>query len=97
MENMIERMLLAGAGVLALTREKAEEIVDDLVKRGEVAKKDQAKFLKELLKRGKNTRVEIEKIVEKSMTNVLNKFNIPTKSDIDALMKKIESLKKKGK
>jgi len=97
MEELIERILLAGAGAFTLTKEKAEKIVDDLIKRGEVARKDQAEFLKELLKRGKNTRVEIEKIVEKSMTNVLNKFNIPTKSDIDALMKKIESLKKKGK
>lgn len=29
------------------------------------------------------------------MTNVLNKLNIPAKSDIDALMKKIEALAKK--
>jgi len=40
MENMIERMLLARAGVIALTREKAGEIVDDLVSRGKVAKID---------------------------------------------------------
>ncbi len=95
MENMIERMLLAGAGAIALTREKAEEIVDDLVSRGEVAKNDKKEFVKKFLERGKDTKVEIEKIVEKTMTNVLNKFNIPTKSDIDALMKKIEKLTKK--
>ena len=95
MEELIERILLAGAGAFTLTKEKAEKIVDDLIKRGEVAKKDQAKFLKELLKRGKNTRVEIEKIVEKTMTNVLNKLNIPTKSDIDTLIKKIDKLAKK--
>jgi poly(hydroxyalkanoate) granule-associated protein len=87
MENVIERMLLAGAGVIALTKEKAEEIVDDLIKRGKVAKNDKEKFVKKFLKRGKDTKVEIEKIVEKSMTNVLNKLNIPTKTDIDALMK----------
>ena len=51
--------------------------------------------MKTLLERGKDTRIEIEKIVEKSMTNVLKKFNIPTKSDIDALMKKVEKLTKK--
>ncbi|MCK4422002.1 phasin family protein [candidate division WOR-3 bacterium] len=95
MENMIERMLLAGAGVIALTKEKAEKIVDDLVKKGEIAKKDQPKFVKKLLERGKDTRVEIEAIIEKTMTNVLNKLNIPTKTDIDALMKKIDHLAKK--
>ena len=95
MEGYIEKMLLAGFGAFTLTREKAEKIVNDLVKRGEVAKKDQPEFVKKLLERGKDTRAEIEAMVEKTMTNVLNKLNIPTKSDIDALMKKIDELAKK--
>ncbi|MEA1912600.1 MAG: hypothetical protein U9N06_02035 [candidate division WOR-3 bacterium] len=40
MENIIERIFLAGTGVIALTKEKAEKIADDLIKRGEVAKND---------------------------------------------------------
>ena len=95
MEGYIEKMLLAGFGAFTLTREKAEKIVNDLVKRGEVAKKDQPEFVKKLLERGKDTRAEIEAMVEKTMTNVLNKLNIPTKSDIDALMKKIDDMAKK--
>lgn len=95
MERIIERMLLAGIGAFTLTKQKAEEIVEELVKRGEIAKKDRAEFVKKFLERGKDTRVEIEKIVEKSITNVLSKLNIPTKSDIDALRKKIEGLAKK--
>ena len=95
MENIIEKMLLASLGALALTKEKAEKIVEEFVKRGEVAKKDKAGYINRLLERGKYARIEIEKIVEKSMTNVLNKLNIPAKSDIDALMKKIEALAKK--
>ncbi|MCK4322281.1 phasin family protein [candidate division WOR-3 bacterium] len=95
MERYIEKMLLAGLGAFSLTKEKAEEIVNDLVKRGEVSKKDQPEFVKKLLERGKDTRAEIEAIVEKTITNVLNKLNIPTKSDIDALMKKVDELAKK--
>lgn len=95
MEGLIERILLAGLGVVALTKEKAEEIVEELIKRGEISKKDQPNFVKRLLEGGKDTRIEIEKIVEKSVTNVLDKLNIPTKSDIDALMKKVEKLTKK--
>jgi poly(hydroxyalkanoate) granule-associated protein len=95
MENIIEKMLLASLGVLTITKEKTEKIVEEFVKRGEIAKKDKAGYINKLFERGKDARIEIEKIVEKSMTNVLNKLNIPTKSDIDALMKKIEGLKKK--
>ncbi|MCK4330301.1 phasin family protein [candidate division WOR-3 bacterium] len=95
MEGLIERLFLTGLGVFTLTKEKAEKIVGDLVKRGEVAKKDQPEFVKRLLERGKASRTEIEKIVEKTVTNVLDKLNVPTKYDIDALMKKIEELTKK--
>ena len=95
MKGYIEKMLLAGLGAFSLTKEKAEEIVNDLVKRGEVSKKDQSEFVKKLLERGKDTRTEIEKIVEKTVTSVLKKLNIPTKTDIDALMKKIDNLVKK--
>ncbi len=95
MERLIERLFLAGLGVFTLTKEKAEKIVGDLVKKGEVAEKDQPEFVKKLLERGKASRAEIEKIVEKTVTNVLSRLNVPTKSDIDALIKKIDGLAKK--
>jgi poly(hydroxyalkanoate) granule-associated protein len=97
MEGPIERILLASLGAISLTKEKAEKLVEELVKKGEVAQKDQPEFVKKLLERGKGTRAEVEKLIEKSMTNVLNRVNLPTKSDIDTLVKKIEGLGKKIK
>lgn len=95
MEGLIEKILLAGLGGLTITREKAEEIVADLVKKGEVARNDQSEFVNRLLEKGENTRTEIEKVVEKSIAKVLDRLNIPTKSDIDALVKKIDELARK--
>ncbi|MCD5383294.1 phasin family protein [candidate division WOR-3 bacterium] len=95
MKGFIEKMLLAGLGGLTITREKAEEIVADLVKKGEVARNDQSEFVNRLLEKGENTRTEIEKLFEKSMAKVLDRLNIPTKSDIDVLVKKIDELARK--
>lgn len=95
MKGFIEKMLLAGLGGLTITREKAEEIVADLVKKGEVARNDQSEFVNRLLEKGENTRTEIEKLFEKSMAKVLDGLNIPTKSDIDVLVKKIDELARK--
>jgi polyhydroxyalkanoate synthesis regulator phasin len=95
MKGYIEKILLAGIGACALTKEKAEKIVDDLVKKGKVTKKDHAELVKELLEKGKDTRAEFEAIVEKTVTSALKKLNIPAKSDIDALMKKIDNMTKK--
>lgn len=52
MENIIEKMLLASLGALSLTKEKAEKIVEEFVKRGEVAKKDKAGYINRLLEKG---------------------------------------------
>ena len=40
MLDLLRKTYLAGLGLTTLTREKMEELVDELVKRGEVAEKD---------------------------------------------------------
>jgi poly(hydroxyalkanoate) granule-associated protein len=97
MEGFMERIIVGSLGVLTLTREKVEQFVEELVKKGEVARKDQPKFVKSLIEKGKNARTELEQIVEKVTKNVLRKLDIPTRSDMDALAKKIEKLEKKMK
>jgi len=42
MRTLFERSVLAGIGVLSMTHEKAQKIVDELIRRGEV-QKDEAK------------------------------------------------------
>ncbi|WP_448589209.1 hypothetical protein [Thermodesulfobium sp.] len=38
--DLISKALLMGLGVVDITREKAERLIDDLVKRGEVASEE---------------------------------------------------------
>ena len=97
MESLFEKAFLAGLGLLDLTREKAEKIVEELVKKGEVAKEKQPDFVKILLERTEKGRKEIEKIVEDATTKVMKKIDIPRRSDIEKLTKKIEELKKRLK
>lgn len=97
MESLFEKAFLAGLGLLDLTREKAEKIVEELVKKGEVAKEKQPEFVKRLLERTEKGRKEIEKIVEDATTKVMKKIDIPSRSDIEKLTKKIEELKKRLK
>ena len=91
MSDLIKKTILVGLGALSLTREKAEEITKDLIKRGEVAKIEEAKFVKDLMKRAEKSRVEIEKIIEKTLV----KLNVPTRKEFDALKTKINKLSKK--
>jgi len=95
MSDLIKKTILAGLGALSLTREKAEEITKDLVKRGEVAKTDEAKFVKDLMKRAEKNRGEVEKKIEKIVEKTLIKLNVPTRKELDALKARVDKLSKK--
>ena len=48
--DIIKRTMLLGLGLASLTKERAEGMVDDLVKRGEAARQDRFKAVDGLLK-----------------------------------------------
>ena len=95
MSDLIKKTILAGLGVLSLSREKAEKLAKDLVKRGELAKTEEAKFAKDLMKRAEKSKVEAEKRIEKIVKEILVRLDIPTRKELDALKTKIDKLSKK--
>jgi poly(hydroxyalkanoate) granule-associated protein len=92
MSDLIKKMLLAGVGALALTKEKVEVIVDDLVKRGEVAQKDKSSLLNEMLNSVEKGKQEIREFVHKEMEKIIQSLDIPTRSEFEALKKQVKTL-----
>jgi poly(hydroxyalkanoate) granule-associated protein len=99
MLEMARKVLLAGIGVVALTQEEAEKIVNKLIERGEIAEQDGRKLIKDLMEKRKRkateVQVEAEDELEKRMEDVLAKMNIASKSDIESLNRKLTALSKK--
>ena len=91
----LRRVLLAGIGAVALTIEEMGELVDKLVERGEIAEEEGKKLVNEIREKRKKTTDEAEDIASTRMREMMDKMDIPTKSDIDALSNKIAALSKK--
>lgn len=72
-ESVIKKFLLGGIGLASLTREKLDEIVNELVKRGELAEDQRARFVKELLEKG-----------TENIHKVMDKVAHPTDKDAEA-------------
>lgn len=89
------KVLLAGIGAMALAQEEIEDFVNKLIERGEVAEKDGRKFLRELMDKRKKETKKTEDEIGKRVKEVLDRLNVPTKSDIDSLSDKIGALTKK--
>ena len=88
------RVLLASIGAVALAQSEIEEFINKLVERGEIAEKDGKKLYHELMERRKKDAEKAEEEVISKVEEVLDRMNIATKSDLDALSKKIASLTK---
>ncbi len=95
MEKTLYRAFLAGLGAIALTREKAEAFVEELVQKGEVARPEKAKVVDELLKRAEEQERALLERLGKVITRVLQDMDLPTKQDIQALEKRLERIEKK--
>jgi polyhydroxyalkanoate synthesis repressor PhaR len=92
MLSLSKKMLLAGIGTLSLTKEKAEKIADDLIKRGEMNKSEGKEFVVDLLDR---TEKEKDKLIEKIKPDIekeIEKMNFASKDSVNNLEKKIDEL-----
>lgn len=63
METFIKKFLLGGIGLASVTREKIEELVNELIQRGELAEDQRSRFIKELmLKSSENIHKVMDKV-----------------------------------
>ncbi|KAF0243246.1 MAG: hypothetical protein FD180_3511 [Planctomycetota bacterium] len=100
----LRRLMLAAAGAVGLAADEAKSLLDRMVKRGEVAEKDAAAVLKKIAASHPvvATREAVSGAAKKAgdvagrgWDAVLSKLNMPSRSDVDALEKKIERLNTK--
>lgn len=102
--DIVRRMMLAGFGAFALTRDEAEQFLSRLVDRGELAQKDAQHLIDDTVSRLRQVQVPQSPIqveanvnnlthqVETGLEQLLNRMNIPSKRDIDELSAKIAQL-----
>jgi polyhydroxyalkanoate synthesis regulator phasin len=91
--SVIRNIMYLGVGMATVTREKIEQAVDDLVKRGEVASADRAKAIDELQQRAQAAAAEVRKVVDDRIESLGKRFRWA--EEIDKLRSEVEHLKAK--
>ena len=91
MFEILEKLILAGVGFANLTKEKAEKLVDTLIKKGQIKAKDKKAILNKLLK-GTH---QLDKDLENKMKQVSLSVVKNSQKQIDALNSKLAQLAKK--
>ncbi|MDI6604499.1 MAG: hypothetical protein QME35_05095 [Thermoanaerobacteraceae bacterium] len=82
MANFLEKSINFGFGLYSLSKEKIENMVDELVKKGEVAREDAQGVVKDLVKKGEEQKDEIKKIFKDALKETFDYMNIAKKEDL---------------
>lgn len=92
MFETLEKVTMASLGALSMTREKAEKIFDEYVKRGQAEKDSRTGFVKEIMDNAEKARSDLEKLVADAVKKTVDSLNLATKDDIKHIEEKLDKL-----
>ncbi len=93
----MDKLLTAGLGALNMTRKKADDIFQDLLRRGAAERSHRPAFVKDMLDAAQKTRKDLECLVEKQVRQAMDKLDLASKQDLHRLEKKLDQLLAKGR
>ncbi len=75
-ENIVRKTLDFGLGVALYSKDKIEALVEDMVSKGEVARKDARQLAEDLVKKGEDGRAEIRALVSEEVRSALKTLGL---------------------
>ena len=97
MFETLDRLVLAGLGALSMTRERAEEIFEEYVERGQAVRTDRAGFVEDLMTSARRSRQDLESLIVKQVQQAIVQLNIATREDLVRLESKLDELLARGR
>jgi polyhydroxyalkanoate synthesis regulator phasin len=93
--DLLKKPMLIGLGMLALTQEKVKEMVDELVKKGEITKEERLKVIDKVMNQIKEQEKEVKEKIAEIVKKTIMEMGLPTKEDLEKILKKLDEIEKK--
>ena len=94
MFELIKNVLFASVGAAYITKEKATEIVDELIEKGHLQREEKTRRIKELMETAGLKVKEFSGLVEEKVRQVVDAMKISERVEIEELKSQVEKLKK---
>jgi polyhydroxyalkanoate synthesis regulator phasin len=95
MLDLLKKGFLAGLGTTAITKEKAEEAIQELVEKGKLKREDADELLNTIISTGESEMEELRKEFRKTLHNVLDNMDLASKTELEKLSQKLDNLEKR--
>ena len=91
--NIIEKAFLMGLGAAFLAKDKAEELADELVKRGNLKREDTESFTGRLVDQADSASSSAQKTVSEETAKVVGRMGLASKADLERLETELTEIK----
>jgi len=94
MEDLWRKAKHFGLGLLDFTREKVEALVDDMIKRGELAEQDASQAVTEIMERAKSEQEAFMDKLKSMVGKIVSEMGLARTTDLEALRKRVAELER---
>lgn len=95
LSELFRRGVMLGLGAVSMTHEKAERLVDELVKKGEMSREEARSFVDQIVERGKQEKDELQRMVKEELGQWRESVGVATRADVARLEEQIKKLEEK--
>ena len=92
MRESVRKLGLIGAGLWAMTEEKIDELVKDLVDTGDISKEEGKKVILDMMDESKKQKVDLEKKISEKIQDSISKADVFTRKDMHELESRLRTL-----
>ena len=97
MLDEFRRLALFTSGVAELTRHRAEQLVRDMVRSGEVRRDQASSLVKTVLEVGRQNRAELGDLIRSEIRNQVSNLGLVGRRDLERLERRIACLEERSK
>lgn len=92
MIDLIKQTLLTGVGLAVMTKDKVQELGENLVSQAKLSENEGRAFVDDLLKQSETARAEFENRVGAAVKKVIDGMNLAHKDEVAKLQAKVDEL-----
>ena len=92
---MLEKALYFGLGIISVTREKADKLVEEMVERGELTREEAKKTVEDLVNKGEEEKTNVRNMIRDEVEALKSKWSMVNRTEFEELKSRVEALEQR--
>ncbi|WP_058308988.1 phasin family protein [Gracilibacillus massiliensis] len=92
MRDTFKKGMTLGLGLATLSKEQAEKVIDELMKKGELSREESDGIFQDWERKGEESKNYIDDMMKERVNKLLEELEVVTKRDLRALEQRITQL-----